>query len=93
LVASTKLASVYNYDVKTYNSVPCATITPLDITEISLDTATNIDTIPFRIRVVDKNKNVSDMEARMRILADDILTELRKKTNITLNGTVVNVVF
>lgn len=93
LVATTKLASVYNYDVKTYDSVPCATITPLDITETPLDTATNLDTVPFRIRVVDKNKWVADMEARMRTLADDILTELRKRENITLNGSVCNMNF
>jgi len=85
LVATTKLAAVYNYDVKTYNSVPAATITPLDTTEVVLDTVTNMDTIPFRIRVVDKNKNVETMEARMRLLADNIIAELRKKENITLN--------
>jgi len=93
LVATTKLASVYNYDVKTYNSVPCATITPLDIKETPLDQATNIDEVPFRIRVVDKNKDVANMEARMRTLADEILTELRKRENITLNWTVCNVNF
>jgi len=93
LVATTKLASVYNYDVKTYNSVPCATITPLDIVEIPLDTVTNMDTVPFRIRVVDKNKSVESMEARMRTLADELLAELRKRENITLNWTVCNINF
>ena len=93
LVATTKLAAVYNYDVKTYNSVPAATITPLDTTEVVLDTVTNMDTIPFRIRVVDKNKNVETMEARMRLLADNIIAELRKKENITLNWTACNMTF
>jgi len=85
LVATTKLASVYNYDVKTYDSVPCATITPLDTVETVLDTITNQDIVPFRIRIVDKNKDIANMEARMRTLADEVLAELRKKTNITLN--------
>ena len=88
LVASTKLASVYNYEVKQYDSVPCATIQPLDSKEIVLDTASNFDTIPFLIRVVDKNSDIANMEARMRTLCDDIMTELRKKENITLQGTV-----
>lgn len=93
LVASTKLAQVFNYDVKTYDKVPCATITPLEATEIPLDTANNTDTVPFRIRVVDKNKSISSMEARMRTLCDDLLAELRKRENITLNWTVCNTTF
>ena len=93
LVASTKLAQVFNYDVKTYDKVPCATITPLEATEIPLDTANNTDTVPFRIRVVDKNKSIVTMEARMRTLCDDLLAELRKRENITLNWTVCNTTF
>lgn len=93
LVATTKLAQVFNYDVKTYDKVPCATITPLEATEIPLDTANNTDTVPFRIRVVDKNKTISSMEARMRTLCDEILAELRKRENITLNWTVCNTNF
>jgi len=93
LIATTKLASVFNYDVKEYTSVPCATITPLDVTEWVLDTVTNIDTLPFRIRVVDKNKDLANMEARMRTLADDILAELRKKENITLWWNACNMTF
>ena len=93
LIATTKLASVYNYDVKTYDTVPCASITPLDSTEIVLDTITNQDNIPFRIRVVDKNKDQANMEARMRLLADQILAELRKKENITLGWTICNMTF
>ena len=93
LVATTKLAAVYNYDVKTYDNVPVATITPLDTAETVLDTVTNMDVIPFRVRVVDKNKNVATMESRMRTLADEIIAELRKKENITLNGSVCNMTF
>ena len=93
LIAWTKLASVYNYDVKTYDTVPCATITPLDSVETVLDTINNQDVIPFRIRVVDKNKDIANMEARMRTLADAVLTELRKKTNVTLNWAVCNMTF
>jgi len=93
LVATTKLASVYNYDVKTYDSVPCATITPLDTVETVLDTITNQDIVPFRIRIVDKNKDIANMEARMRTLADEVLAELRKKTNITLNWATLNMTF
>ena len=93
LVATTKLASVYNYEVKTYDSVPSATITPLDTIETVLDTVNNQDDISFRIRVVDKNKSVALMEARMRTLCDAIIAELRKKTNITLGGTICNMTF
>lgn len=93
LVAGTTLASVYNYDVKTYDVIPCATITPLDTEETILDTATNLDKVQFRIRVVDRNKSIEDMEVRMRILADNVLWELRKKENISLWWTVCNVEF
>jgi hypothetical protein len=84
LIASTTLASVYNYDVKTYESFPCATITPIDWEEIFLDTSSNVDNFVIKIRVVDQNRDISWMEARMRLLADNILSELRKKSNCTL---------
>jgi len=93
LVSSTTLTAVYNYDVKTYNSFPTATISPVDWEEIFLDTANNQDNLVFKIRVVDQNRDIAVMEARMRTLADSILTELRKKANQTLWNSVCMVDF
>jgi hypothetical protein len=52
-----------------------------------------MDTIDFRIRIVDKNRDVANMEARMRTLIDNIIAELRKKSNITLGGLICNMTF
>ena len=93
LVSSTTLSAVYNYDVKTYNSFPTATISPVDWEEIFLDTANNQDNLVFKIRVVDQNRDIAVMEARMRTLADSILSELRKKANQTLWNSVCMVDF
>lgn len=88
LVASTKLTAVYNYDAKGSESYPYAIITTKDWSEDMLDTSTNYSEFKFIIRVVNVNKDVSNMEAVMRQLCDDIFTELRKGANKTLSGTV-----
>lgn len=88
LVAGTKLNTVFNYDIKQYQSFPCASISPLDDTEIFFDTADNQIDIQFRIRVADQNRNISVMEDRMRTLCDQVTAELRKSSNQTLNDSV-----
>jgi len=93
LIAGTSLSAVYNYDIKTYDSFPTATISPVDWEEIILDSATNVDDLVFKIKVVDQNKSIAIMEDRMRTLADAILTELRKKANCTLSWTVEKIDF
>ena len=91
IVASTKLAAVFNYDVKTYSKFPTATISVVDGEQTLLDTATNDDNINFRIRIVDQNRSIATMEARMRLLIDNVLTTLRTSNN--LNNTVCRVTF
>jgi hypothetical protein len=93
LIDTTTLSAVYNYDVKTYNSFPTATIWVIEWEEIFLDTGNNSDNLIFKIKVVDQNKNIDTMEARMRLLADNILWELRKRENQTLNNTVCKITF
>lgn len=90
LIATTTLTAVYNYDIKEINSFPIAKITTMDGVETVLDTFTNQDNLIFKISVIDQNKSVEVMEARMRLLIDNILNELRKKENQTLNNTVCN---
>ena len=84
LITTTTLTAVYNYDVKTYNTFPALSIVIWEWEETYLDTANNEANINFLIRIVDQNKDVSSMEARMRTLVDNILVELRKKSNSTL---------
>ncbi len=84
LVAWTTLNVVYNYDVKTWDSFPYATISVMDWEEIYLDNLVNLTNLKYMIRVYDQNKSVALMEARMRLLIDNIMVELRKKGNCTL---------
>lgn len=91
IIPTTTLKSVYNYDLKSYTTFPCATISVIDWEETFLDTATNQDDLNIRIRVADKNTSVETMESRMRLLADEILEALRK--NINLNNTVCKVTY
>lgn len=88
LITTTTLTAVYNYDIKEINSFPIAKITTIDWEETVLDTANNEDNLNFKITVIDQNKSVENMETRMRLLVDNILSELRKKQNQTLNNTV-----
>jgi hypothetical protein len=88
LVAWTKLQAVYNYDAKSSEVFPYAIITTKDGAEDMLDTASNLMTYNFLVRVVNINKDVSALEWVMRQLCDDILAELRKEANETLSWTV-----
>ncbi len=82
------LQAVYNYDVKTSEVFPYAIISTKDWVEDIIDTANNISTKNFTIRVINVNKNVEVMEDMMRTLCDSIIAELRKEANETLWGTV-----
>ena len=84
IVASTTLNIVYNYDIKTAESFPYATISVMDGEEIYLDNLVNLTNLKYIIRVYDQNKSIALMEARMRLLIDNIMIELRKKGNCTL---------
>ena len=84
LISTTTLSAVYNYDIKTAESYPYATVSTWDWEEIYLDNLVNETNFKFIIRVYDQNKSVSTMEARMRTLIDTIMVELRKKWNCTL---------
>ena len=84
LVAWTTLNIVYNYDIKTADTFPYATISVMDWEEIYLDNLVNLTNLKYIIRVYDQNKSVALMEARMRLLIDNIMIELRKKGNCTL---------
>ena len=86
LITTTTLTAVYDYDLKSYESFPVATISTSDWEETYLDSSNNISILKFIIRVADQNKVVATMEARMRTLVDAILVELRKKTNCELWG-------
>jgi len=89
LIGSTTLTAVNNYDAKTSQTFPYANISTRDGLEDFLDTCHNSITYKFLIRVIDRNKDVEIMEARMRLLCDNILEELRKKNNQTLWGSVL----
>jgi len=93
LVASTTLNVVYNYDVKWNDTFPYATISTADWEEIYLDNLVNKTNLKFIIRVYDQNKSIATMEARMRLLIDNIMIELRKKGNCTLWDIVESMTF
>ena len=89
LVATTSLEAVYNYPPKKSDTYPYAVIFPGQLTEEIFDTiwdwGNNQVTINYTISVFDRNKDTATMENRMRALADDLLDELRKQTNLTLS--------
>ena len=93
LVASTTLNVVYNYDSKWSDTFPYATISTVDWEEIYLDNLVNKTNLKFIVRVYDQNKSISTMEARMRLLIDNIMIELRKKGNCTLWDIVESMTF
>lgn len=84
LVSTTTLAVVYNYDAKTSDNYPYAEIIVSDASEEFLDTANNLSTKNFIIRVTDLSRDLSNTEAKMRLLCDNIVAELRKEANETL---------
>ena len=86
---SPAVAEVYNHEVKESTSYPYIAITPTDVKEDVLDQLQNESNYNFTIRLIDKNKDIREMEARMRELADLVLTKLRDMGHqITLtNGT------
>ena len=87
------VVDVYNYEVKTSESYPYISITPTNITEDVLDQLQNQSIYNFTIRVIDKNKDVAVMEARMREIVDLVLWKLREMWHqITLtDGTSIKI--
>lgn len=83
------LAAVYEYDIQTSDEKPFACIITSGATEEMLDTQTNQTVYNYKIRVIDTDKNKSTLENNMRQLCDDILAELRKEANETLQGEAV----
>lgn len=89
LIAGTTLTAVYNYDVKEAMSFPYAVVSAQTWEENILDTASNEIIYWFVIRIIDTNKDIANMETRMRTLVDNVLAELRKKINLTLSWSVI----
>lgn len=89
--AGGRLAEVYDTQVPESTSYPYATITTGEATETTLDTSLNATLYRFTIRAVNVAEDKATTEATMRLLADDILAELRKRVNQELGGTVDNV--
>lgn len=89
LVATTKLTAVFNYDVKSVDSYPFAKVSVMDGDNDFFDTNENELVSTYRISVINQNTNIVNSEPVMRELADQIILELNKKTNVTLSWTVV----
>lgn len=53
-----------------------------------MDTVYNQALYRFIIRACDVNKDKAQLETTIRSLADEILAELRKRANLTFDGTV-----
>lgn len=68
------------------NGYPYAIVTPAPGQEKELDTATNFALYRFIIRATNVSKDKAGMEDNMRTLADDILSELRKRGRQDLGG-------
>lgn len=84
-----KLAEVYDYDMPSPEDAtgyPYACISNGEMHEEILDTVDNLATYTFLLRVIDIANDREATEANMRGLADDIMAELRKKTNLYLWG-------
>ena len=75
--SNTWVAETFNYDPKTYENFPSASISAFTTPETILDTQTNASIYVFIVRVVDQNKSVETMEARMRTLCDSLMDDLR----------------
>ena len=85
---SPRLAFVYDTQVPDSPSYPYATLSSGEMKEEELDTWSNIALYSFTIRAVNVAIDKETSEATMRWLADDLLSELRKRENQTLGGTV-----
>ena len=88
LIATTSLKAVHNYDVKTSDVFPYATITVADGENDFYDTSENQMSSTYSIIIFNENKNIMLSESVMRELVDSILVELNKKTNLQLSWTV-----
>jgi hypothetical protein len=88
LVATTKLTVVYNYDTKTSDSYPYSTVSVWNWESDFYDTTNNEMISTYIVSVYYRDKNIDTTEWYIRELVDQILTELNKKTNLTLEGTV-----
>lgn len=75
--ANTGIAEAFNYDPKTYESFPSASISASSTSETILDTQTNWWLYSFIVRVVDQNTSIATMENRMRALCDSLMSDLR----------------
>lgn len=93
LIATTTLNAVFNYDIKTIESFPSASISLQEWDEIYLDQLLNQIDIKYIIRIYDQNKSVALMEARMRLLVDNIMITLRNKSNCGLWWTANRITF
>lgn len=90
LKAWTTLNEVYDYPLPSTDNFPHAVIERETRRDDFLDSVSNQVTYTFVIRLFDQDTDSQAMEARLSTLVDDIYTELRKKTNITLNGDAVS---
>lgn len=88
LVPSTTLKTVVNYDLKQYEWFPVATIAPIEWDSSFSDQANSELITKMRIRLVDQNKEIANLEPRMRQLVDEIINELLKKSNASLEWSV-----
>lgn len=88
LIATTKLTAVYDYDVKSVDSYPFAKISVIDWEWDFFDTANNKLVSNYRISIINQANITSASEVLMRQLVDLVITELNKKTNVTLWWTV-----
>lgn len=88
LVASNKLKIVYDYPVATSDDYPYSVIETESISDDFLDSVSNEVTYIFSIMFFDQLKDSdsrSTVENRLHVLCDNMLTEIRKKSNLTLN--------
>ena len=85
---TTRLDSVYNYPVPSNDAegFPYAYVTPGTWDEKELDTASNQALYNYTIRATDVGKDKASMDITIRQLADDILSELRKRGRQDLGG-------
>lgn len=88
--SSSYLSEVFAYDpwFTDDSGFPYACLITKGATEDNLDTAYNQITYTYIIRICDANKDKSTMETTIRAVADDMLAELRKRSNMLLWGVV-----
>lgn len=84
----TRLAAIYNYQIASteVEAFPYAYVAPGPSEEKELDTASNQALYNYTIRATDVYTDKAATEVTMRQLADDILSELRKRVNQNLGG-------